>query len=275
MSQDLALIDGQQLILEDTPSGRRYALQARVDGALAAMPDDAIGPALSALYAQALAALMVDPTLGGLVTEIREGLHDGGPALELHVTHEAYTGASGVFGLQVTTDYVQAVGAPSKREAVFAALLAALAANDPSDVLSIRERVLQGFRYVLELELGTTILRNAPRPVDATTGPVFVLLDGDQRCESAAPGFMFYTAEIAVEVFVAGTDPADLDAAMQIVLDAVHNAETLGGLAFDVHEGIRETADVLRREYTGPLQAARLDIDLEFFTRPGDPYTAP
>lgn len=273
MSDELAIIDGTQVILEDHHTGRLYELEARVDGAVARTGAAEIGAALNALYAQTLQAILTDPGLGGLTSAIREGQTEGA-SLEIEITHDPFTGASGFFGLHLVMPFWQPDGAPPRREAILEAFATAVAGNAPTVLVSVREQILEAVRVALAAALGIPILRNAPRPLDTrAASQLAVLIDGDQQADyTADPGRVHYRAQLATEVFVAGTDAVPLDALIQGVLAAFRGAGTLGGLAIDLLEGDTEPS-VQRIEYTGPFLAARIRTDVLYATPVGDPYT--
>lgn len=268
MTTDLALTDATQVVVEDTAAGRHYRLHARVDGAVTAPTADALGPALNALYAQAIAAIFVDPSLGGLAIGMVEGGDEGPAALDIDIEQEAYTGPTARFGLGLAVDYWQAHGAPPLREAILSALLDALAANQPLPDLSLREQCLAALRTHCETAVGP-MLRNADRPVGA--GIVFV--DGSQTASYETMGRTDYATTFAVEVFRPSGTTAALEADVQALLAAVQSADRLGGLAVDVVEGDVDP-ETVREPYSGPMLCGRVEGVIHFATRPGQPTVA-
>ncbi|BBK30309.1 hypothetical protein EDC65_2245 [Stella humosa] len=70
----LLLIDGDQDRIGDETMGyRRVMLEFMVEGYVSANLQSGLGPARNALYAAVVAALMADPTLGGLAVDLHEG----------------------------------------------------------------------------------------------------------------------------------------------------------------------------------------------------------
>src|SRR5215467_2451351 len=164
MTDQLELEDGTNRLVEDRLEGRLYELDVVVEGAVDRPTAAALGPALNALYARALAALLVDPTLGGLVCDIREG-SDAGPSFELAINHRPFAGPSAAFALHCVVVYWQAEGVPARREAILEALVAALGANTAGPDPCVRELLLGALIADLETALGLPILRNIDRPV--------------------------------------------------------------------------------------------------------------
>jgi hypothetical protein len=274
MSDQLVAIDGTQTIVAATHGDIEYALAVRVEGLLTRASSALLGPAVNALYAQALAAVRADQTLGGLCCEVREGAAtDEGPApsLEVDVAREPHAGPSAAFGLHLTVRYWRQAGQASNRETILGALTTAIALNLPSAELSVRERVLAALQAHLAAAVGQDVIRNADRPLAPAAGPVVVLLDGDQGVEHDTLGLSWYTATPAVEVFVPGASAAALDAVVSQVQMALQTAGRLGGLVLDVGE-VSTDPEVLREQYSGPMLAARLTCEVLYATTDGDPY---
>jgi len=278
MPDTLALVDRQQTLVADSPAGREYLLAVRIDGLLSRPTHEHLGPALSALYAQTLAAAVADRTLGGLVIDVREGQSEVtedtvGSGLEVEIARDPYTAPTATFGLHLSIPYWQSDGAPAKRNQILEALAVAVAGNVPTVATSVREQALVAFRAHLAAAIGGAILRNADRPerlAAAAPGPV-ILLDGDQQVDHDTMGQTFYELLLPIEVFVAGTE-ADLDARIQQVLGALRSADTLGGLVVDVTED-STNPEVIRDLYTGPGMGARLEGRIFFATAVSDPWT--
>ncbi len=275
MPDSLAPIDGVQTLVADHPTGREYLLAARIDGLVARASAEQLGPALNALYAQTLAAVLADPTLGGLAMDVREGVSEDtedteGASLEIEVSREPFTAPTAAFGLHLSIPYWVPEGSPPQRDAILAALEAAATANVPSAVPSVREQVLAALRAHLAASLGGPVLRNADRPMKPGESPV-ILLDGEQSADHGTFGQTLYDTLVPIEVFVSG-DASALDARVQLVLQALRSANTLGGLAVDVQEEL-VTPDVLREEYTGPALGARIEARIWFATVEHDPWT--
>lgn len=69
----LVMQDGGQSVPEELAGYTEYLLSAEIEGYVKAASDEDLGPAVSALYAATLAALMADRTLGGLAVDMIEG----------------------------------------------------------------------------------------------------------------------------------------------------------------------------------------------------------
>lgn len=265
----LVVVDGRQRVLSDGHAGTVYALAVRVDGVVSDPNPEQLGPAISALYGQTLAALLADRTLGGLVCDVAEGgqQEEEPTGLELDIGREAYSAPVALSGLHLTLRYWQSAGAVGTREAILEALTDAVARNTPLASLTVRERILVALHAHLAAALGSPILRNATRPQqDAAV----VLVDGDQAAFHDTLGLTHYRLAVALEVFRPHGTEAQLDGAVQALLAGLRSAGTLGGLAIEVEEGTVDP-EVLRQEYTGPLLAARIEAAVWFGTVEHDP----
>lgn len=269
MADQLILVDGTQRVLEDAHAGTLYRLAVRVDGAVTRPTADQLGPAISALYGQTLAALLADRTLGGLAIDVAEGGEgeDEPTGLEVDVSREAYTAPAIAMGLHFTVTYFQPAGVAAQREAILDALTTRLGANTPLTTLTVRERVIAAVQDALDTALGSPVQRNATRPVD---GGGVILVEGDQAAYHDTMGQTIYRLALAVEVFQPGADADALDATVQTVLTALRGAGSLGGLAIEVELGPTDP-EVLRQEYAGPLLAARIEAGVWYATREDDP----
>src|SRR5262245_37492754 len=273
MSDQLELEDGRQNLLEDRLEGRLYRLDVKIEGAVDRPTAVALGPALNALYARALTAIQADSTLGGLACDISEDNPDG-PSLEIAINHRAFQAPSAAFALTIAVSYWQPEGVAARREPILEALTAALVANAPGPDPCVREAVLTAIVGELEAGLGIPILRNVDRPVDCASGaPVAVFHDGDQSANAENLGTVLYTCRPALELFVPGGDEALLDSHIQLALAAIRGSDHPGGVAVELLEGDTDP-EVLRQEYSGPLVAARIDLECTYATIPGEPYTA-
>lgn len=82
-----------------------YTLEVAVEGWAAAATDAALGPAISALYGQIVAAALADPTLGGVAVDVREG---GMSAPE--IDREEGIGPTAAFEIGFEIDFLTAEG---------------------------------------------------------------------------------------------------------------------------------------------------------------------
>src|SRR5262249_37177595 len=101
--------------------------------------------------------------------------------------------------------------------------------------------------------------------------PQAVFHDGDQRANEETLGLTLYTMRPAVELFVPGGSEATLENLIQAVLASVRSSDHLGGRIIELIEGDTDP-EVLRQEYSGPLVAARIDLECTYATPPGQPY---
>jgi len=271
MSDQLELEDGRQNLVEDSLAGRLYRLDVKIEGALDRPTVAALGPALNALYARALTALLADPTLGGLACDVTEENPDG-PSLEFAINHRAFQAPSGAFVLSLAVPYWQPEGVAARREPILEALTAALANNGPGPDPCVREAILAALVADLQAALGIPIPRNVDRPLQCAPGsPMAVFHDGDQRANAENLGLTLYTMRPALELYGPGSDEALLDSHVQLALAAIRASDHPGGLAIEVVEGDTDP-EVLRQEYSGPLNAARIDLECTYATLPGRPY---
>lgn len=268
---EIRQVDGIEVISWDGVGGALYDLAVRIDAGVTRSTYELLGPAINAVYAQALAAVLSDRTLGGLVVDVHEGVGDEALGLDVEINRDPYTAASAAFGIHLTCPYWHPTGAPSQREAVLQALRAALEASTPGIELAMRERVLQAFHGHLTTSLGFPVFRNVDRPQRFADGDRVILCDGDQIVRHDTMGETWYITRPSIEIFVAGTDTAALDARIQQVRAAIRSADRLGGLAFEVEE---ETTDpeVLREAYTASGLGVEIGTILTFITEAGDPY---
>lgn len=97
----LVLVDGVQRVVEDGPAGTLYRMAVRIRGAVTRADRAQLGPAVSALYAQTLAALLADRSLGGLAIDVAEGgqADDEVTGLEIDIVRDAYAAPAAAFGL--------------------------------------------------------------------------------------------------------------------------------------------------------------------------------
>src|SRR5262245_55522918 len=160
----LELEDGRQNLLEDRLEGRLYRLDVQIEGAVDRPSIDAIGPALNALYARALTAVLRDPVLGGLACWVSEAGQDG-PSLEIAMNHRAFQAPSGAFLLSLGTPYWQPEGVAARREAILEALTIALGQNQPGSDPCVREAILLALVDALETALGLYVLPNTDPPL--------------------------------------------------------------------------------------------------------------
>lgn len=262
MASRLALLDETETIIDETPVGREYALEAFVEGVLGAVPN--LGTALNALYAQALLATLNAPTVRALVSDVTEG------RLNVEIVRQANTGPAAGFVLALTIHYFQRFADAPRREPILEALDAALAASTAPATLSIREQALVALRTLLETTLGFSIDRNANRPTQAVAATT--LLDGDQEPNHDCCDVTFYDIEFAVELFAPNSDEAALATRAEAVLTALRLADRLGGLAVDTLT-ITLDPETLRESYTGPALGIRIVGTIRIATVANDPLT--
>jgi hypothetical protein len=72
----MAVYDGGHNATVDDSGLATYEMQVLVEAAVSAADDATLGPAVNDLYARTIAALMADPTLGGVVTDTVESAFD-------------------------------------------------------------------------------------------------------------------------------------------------------------------------------------------------------
>lgn len=275
MSDDLAVYDGPCVLVENGATHRTYRLAARVVGSVATTTAAALGPALHALYARALAAVSVDRTLGGLAQDVREDADDdtegGGPTLALTIaTDSAITGGGGPTGeltLALTIPFEQPDGASARRNLILQALADAVAANVPTATLCVAERACAALNAHVATALGAAVPRNPDRPVAL---PCTTQHDGDHVADHHEVGRTTYRRAVGFVCYAA--DEAALEAAAQALLASLRTADRLGGLAVDVEEATLDP-DVIEAPYTGPGVACGIRADITYSTLPGDPYT--
>ena len=104
MMPALVLLDGGQR-RQDESGLARYVAEAEVEGYVLAATDAALGPALNDLYARTVVAALVDPTLGGVAVDVREG------ALEVLIVRESGKPAAG-FSLTFEIEFFAAPADP-------------------------------------------------------------------------------------------------------------------------------------------------------------------
>ncbi|OYD82505.1 hypothetical protein [Azospirillum brasilense] len=149
--------------------------------------------------------------------------------------------------------------------------------------ISVREQVLTAFESLL----GTVSARNVPgsftvyrgrrKTVPEDSLPALVMRTSIVSQEQVSAGVVRNLERMTVAALVkAATDRAldqalsDLSAAIQQAVEADH---TLGGIAVDTNlsEADQATAE---DEGIGGVGEAFAAFTVEFWTRPGDPYTA-
>lgn len=255
--------DGDETVAEG-PWGRDVTLAVTVVLQVSGPDPGTLGTALNAAYAQALRALWVDRTLDGRVGDIAEG------AFRPQVATEGAPAMSGALDLEVT---YRASGAPGQREAVCAALAAALAENIGAAV-SRRETVLAAFLAQLATGLGEVIPRNRERP--QRSGLTF--FDGPQVPRQGYLGEAAYTAEPRVRIAVTDPDPLQLGPLLNARIAAVRAValagdRRLGGLVDDIRDGDGEALETLLVDTPGtaPMMLADLPFALWYATDEQDP----
>lgn len=273
----LTVHDGSLEIVEDGATARQYLLRAQIDGTVAANTAAELGPALNALYAAALSAAVADPTLGGLVQDVREDAGDedgGGASLEIEFADKsAIDGGQGPtagFRLHLAIPYDQSHDGAMRREPVLAALGAAVELAAVSSTIDVRERVLAAVNAHVAGLYGGPIPRNPDRPIQGADG--LVQRDGDHTPDHASTGRTTYRSPIVFEIVA--PDTATLETRVQGVIAALRAASVtrLGGLAVDVEE-VDTDPDVIDQAYAGPGVQAGVRGTLTWATRPNDPYT--
>jgi len=96
----LVMIDGGHTVTDENTGLKLYRLRIDVEGYVEATTAAELGPALSDLYAKAVAALMADRTLGGIAIDVHEGeLRD--PEIDRTQGH----GPHAAFSLAFEVDY--------------------------------------------------------------------------------------------------------------------------------------------------------------------------
>ncbi|MDP6622793.1 MAG: hypothetical protein QF754_11065, partial [Alphaproteobacteria bacterium] len=99
----LVMVDGGQTVSEENTGLKLYALKLDLEGYTQATTAAELGPALSDLYAKAVAALMTDRTLGGVAIDVREGeLRD--PEIDRTQGHGPHAAFSLAFEVDYATD---------------------------------------------------------------------------------------------------------------------------------------------------------------------------
>jgi hypothetical protein len=141
---------------------------------------------------------------------------------------------------------------------------------------SIREQVMAALKAQLAGLAGVTVERNRAEEFPADKLPALNLIDGGHAAGHGVHGLTGYLLTATIEGFAqAATGEAAATALNDLyakVVDLFDPDATLGGLVLRVDE-TRLEVELDRGTPEEPQAAFSLDLELEFHTRPGDPYT--
>jgi hypothetical protein len=143
---------------------------------------------------------------------------------------------------------------------------------------SVREQIVQAVVTALGTitgYTGLTVERNRPEPV--ARFPALVVVEGSQSSDDSVFGITDVRLQIDVEGYVVDTTiSAASTTATSLLADVVRALladETLGGLAVDTKELSSDFA-ADRGEGRRPLVQFTVSVEIRFFHKPGDPFTA-
>jgi hypothetical protein len=163
---------------------------------------------LNAGYHQLVRPIQRSPQLGGLVERCVERDF----LVDIDRTPGTGPTAQGALGLFVFWD--QPRGTAAGRTAIRDRLHQVLLLNEPTDAVSLRERILSGLRDIIEAALGRPVVRNATRPIplDDSTAAHAVFVDGGHDADyEQLTGEPVYRLAFTVELYSGEPDPSARD----------------------------------------------------------------
>ncbi len=136
----------------------------------------------------------------------------------------------------------------------------------------VREQILKAFAEQLGKK-EIPVQRNRDSAV--ASFPMLIVLEGNQRSDHSIAGRTGYTASVIVEGYVQSDSTDNLGAAINdlyanTVKYALDNP-SLGGLCNDIREGELEIN--IDAEGSKPMAAFRLSFEIDYWTKPKDPFT--
>ena len=142
----------------------------------------------------------------------------------------------------------------------------------------IRQRVLSAFESAISVELAAltpAVPVESQRREEVVTFRTVVIIDGDDAEPEDAIGIIKRFALLRAEGYVQAATQAVLRNARENlqahVINAIAGDYTLGGWAVNTTHTRTDTLTIMHS--TIPSAAFSLDFEVEYWTKPGDPFT--